>query len=164
MAITLGQKISTLRKEKGITQEGLSERLGVSPQAVSKWENDISSPDISLLVVLAEILGVSVDQLLSREEKKTVHLVPEEERKKVEDMMLRIIINSADGDKIRVNLPMSLVTAGLELGMEMPQVSGNENLKDIDLSKVIEMVDKGVVGKLVEMESAEGDIIEIEVE
>ena len=164
MAITLGQKISTLRKEKGITQEGLSERLGVSPQAVSKWENDISSPDISLLVELAEILGVSVDQLLSREEKKTVHLVPEEERKKVEDMMLRIIINSADGDKIRVNLPMSLVTAGLELGMEMPQVSGNENLKDIDLSKVIEMVDKGVVGKLVEMESAEGDIIEIEVE
>lgn len=164
MAITLGQKISTLRKEKGITQEGLSERLGVSPQAVSKWENDISSPDISLLVELAEILGVSVDQILSREEKKTVHLVPEEERKKVEDMMLRIIINSADGDKIRVNLPMSLVTAGLELGMEMPQVSGNENLKDIDLSKVIEMVDKGVVGKLVEMESAEGDIIEIEVE
>lgn len=163
MAITIGRRISLLRKDKGITQEVLSERLGVSPQAVSKWENDISAPDISLLAKLAEILGVSVDELLSGKEKKTVEIVPEENRKSVDDLMLRIIVNSAIGDKVRINLPLSLVNLGLELGMDIPQVSKNENLKNIDFKQIMDMVDKGVVGKLLEVESADGDIVEIEV-
>lgn len=163
MAITIGRRISLLRKDKEITQEVLSERLGVSPQAVSKWENDISAPDISLLAKLAEILGVSVDELLSGKEKKTVEIVPEENRKSVDDLMLRIIVNSAIGDKVRINLPLSLVNLGLELGMDIPQVSKNENLKNIDFKQIMDMVDKGVVGKLLEVESADGDIVEIEV-
>ena len=59
---------------------------------------------------------------------------------------------------------MSLVELGLELGMEMPQISNNENLKGIDFAKIMDLVDKGLVGKLIEVESADGDIIEIEVE
>lgn len=59
---------------------------------------------------------------------------------------------------------MSLVKLGLELGMEMPQISNNENLKGIDFDKIMDLVDKGLVGKLIEVESADGDIIEIEVE
>ena len=47
--ITIGQNISINRKEKGMTQEQLAEICNVSPQAVSKWENDISYPDITLL-------------------------------------------------------------------------------------------------------------------
>ncbi|NMB43003.1 MAG: helix-turn-helix transcriptional regulator [Clostridiales bacterium] len=164
MSMTIGRRISMLRKEKGITQEGLASKVGVSPQAVSKWENDISYPDIQLLPILAEILGVSVDELLSGQDKKIVEVVPPEKRKNVDDMMLRIVVNSADGDKVRVNLPMSLVKLGLELGMEMPQVSGNDSLKGVDFEKIMELVDKGLVGKLVEVESADGDIIEIEVE
>lgn len=46
MSQTLGQRIAELRKKEGLTQEELAEKLGVSPQAVSKWENDISCPDI----------------------------------------------------------------------------------------------------------------------
>lgn len=61
---TIGKRIAMLRKEKGMTQEQLAERVGVSPQAVSKWENDISCPDISLLPQLAEILGTTTDELL----------------------------------------------------------------------------------------------------
>ena len=49
----LGFTISKLRKEKGMTQEELAEKVNVSAQAVSKWENDISMPDISVLPVLA---------------------------------------------------------------------------------------------------------------
>jgi len=61
---TMGKRIMQLRKEKGYTQEQLAEMMGVSAQAVSKWENDVSCPDISILPFLAEKLGVSTDELL----------------------------------------------------------------------------------------------------
>ena len=62
---TLGRRIARLRLAKTATQERLAKELNVSPQAVSKWENDINYPDISLLPDLARFLGVSVDELLS---------------------------------------------------------------------------------------------------
>ena len=61
---SMGKRIMQLRKEKGYTQEQLAEMMGVSAQAVSKWENDVSCPDISILPMLAEKLGVSTDELL----------------------------------------------------------------------------------------------------
>ena len=62
---TLGRRIARLRFAKTATQERLAKELNVSPQAVSKWENDINYPDISLLPDLARFLGVYVDELLS---------------------------------------------------------------------------------------------------
>ena len=61
---SMGKRIMQLRKEKGYTQEQLAEMMGVSAQAVSKWENDVSCPDISILPVLADKLGVTTDELL----------------------------------------------------------------------------------------------------
>ena len=61
---TLGRRIARLRLTKAATQERLARELNVSPQAVSKWENDINYPDISLLPQLAQFLGVSIDELL----------------------------------------------------------------------------------------------------
>ena len=78
---------------------------------------------------------------------------------------MRIKVDSVEGDKIRVNLPMSLVKVGLEIGMDMSgSVNGMENLKNVDLGKVLEMAEHGLVGKLVEVESANGDTVEIVVE
>ena len=62
--MSIGKRIMTLRKGKGLTQEQLAERVSVSPQAVSKWENDVSCPDIAIIPKLAEVLGVSTDELL----------------------------------------------------------------------------------------------------
>ena len=61
---TLGMMISTLRKEKGMTQLELAEKMGVTDKAVSKWERDLSFPDISSIPKLAEIFEVSVDELM----------------------------------------------------------------------------------------------------
>lgn len=63
---TMGDRIKFHRKRLGLTQEQLAERLGVSAQAVSKWENNLSCPDISILPELASIFGISVDALLGR--------------------------------------------------------------------------------------------------
>lgn len=65
-----GSRLSTVRKEMGITQEQLSIRLGVTPQAVSKWERGGGYPDIELLYYLCEILGCSSDYIIGLEERK----------------------------------------------------------------------------------------------
>lgn len=59
-----GSFVSELRKEKGLTQKEVAERLFISPKAISKWETGVNIPDISLLIPLAEILEVSVTELL----------------------------------------------------------------------------------------------------
>ena len=64
---TLGERIKFHRKRLGLTQEQLAERLGVSPQAVSKWENNISCPDISILPEMADLFGITVDALLGKD-------------------------------------------------------------------------------------------------
>ena len=66
MEQTMGKRIAAARKAKGLTQDQLAEKLGVTAQAVSKWENDLSCPDISTLPALADIFNVTVDELLGR--------------------------------------------------------------------------------------------------
>lgn len=61
--MTIGTNIYTLRKEKKITQAQLAEKLGVSEQAISKWENNQCAPDVSLFPIIADYFGVSIDRL-----------------------------------------------------------------------------------------------------
>ena len=65
MNIELGKKIKALRMERGMTQESLAETLSVSPQAVSKWENGVSAPDIGMLPAISIAFGVTIDELFS---------------------------------------------------------------------------------------------------
>ena len=165
MDMTIGKRIGHLRRQRSMTQEDLANAMGVSPQAVSKWENDQTCPDISALPKLARLLGVSVDELLSgKEDLPAVRVLPPEERKDIQNMMLRITVDSADGDRVRVNLPLALVEIAMEIGMEMPQINGSDALKGVDLKKVLELVRQGLVGNLVEVDSADGDKVRIFVE
>lgn len=61
---SIGETIATLRKEKGMTQSQLAEKMNVTDKAVSKWERDLSCPDINTISKLADILDVSVEELL----------------------------------------------------------------------------------------------------
>lgn len=63
---TMGETISVLRKEKKMTQMNLAEKMNVTDKAVSKWERDLSCPDINSIPRLAEVLGVSVEELVSK--------------------------------------------------------------------------------------------------
>ena len=94
-------------------------------------------------------------------------MVPQAQRKGLDELTLRVLVNSAQGDKVRVNLPMTLVKLAMEIGVDVvPNMTGDMGnmLKDIDMRKVIEMVEKGLIGKIVEVESAQGDTVEIVVE
>ena len=165
METTLGKRIAALRKQKELKQDDIAQLLEVSPQAVSKWENDQTCPDIGLLPKLAQILGVTTDELLSgKQALQEVRVLPPEERKDIKDMLLRIIVDSANGDKVRINLPMALVQVAMEMDVEMPQISGKEALKNIDLNQIMELVRQGAIGNLVEVESVDGDTVRIFVE
>ena len=161
---SIGNRIAKFRKAKGMTQEDLANVLGVSSQAVSKWENDASCPDISLLPQLSKILDVTTDALLTGKQDE-VKMLPASERKSLDELTLRVKVNSVRGDKVRVNLPMSLVKVALDIGMDLnASVNGSNAMKNLDMGKILELVERGAIGKLVEVESAEGDIVEVVVE
>ncbi len=164
MKKTLGTKISELRREKGLKQDEVAERLGVSAQAVSKWENDISCPDIMILPELARLLGVSVDALLSDDEKAVeTKYIPPDERRSFDDMILRIKVDADEDTHVRVNLPIPLIKAFLESGISIGGLTGGTVGTNIDFAQIMSIVESGAVGKLVEID-ADGAHVEIVVE
>ena len=231
---TLGRRIARLRLARTATQERLAKELNVSPQAVSKWENDINYPDISLLPDLARFLGVSVDELLSgasasaqesvaaqesAAEKSTaavVSIADDEPAEIVEEFTeqdnqgiatqssgfsfgklfgksmvkvekndeadgskkkgvrlgngsakhgLHLYVVSDDGDVVDMCVPLGLAKFVLNSGI---QVSGSylnqetqEQLSNINLDALMDAAKTGESGTLVDITSADGDVVKI---
>lgn len=65
MSRTMGEMISSMRREKGLTQRELADKLNITDKAVSKWERDLSFPDTATIPRLAEILGISIEELMN---------------------------------------------------------------------------------------------------
>lgn len=70
--MTIGEKIYTLRTKSGMTQEQLAEKMGVSRQAISKWESDVSAPELNKLKSLANLFHVTLDELMGQEPKEEI--------------------------------------------------------------------------------------------
>lgn len=161
---TIGERIQRLRKENNLTQEDVAKHLNISPQAISKWENDISLPDILLLTDIANLFHTSVDMLLGNEKKQQVKFIEPKERKQTKDLVIKIIVTSHNGDKVKINLPVPLLEVCLEGNVDILKVNNNHALKGIDLEKILSLVEQGVIGTLLEIESADGDFVLIIVE
>ena len=74
---SIGEMISSLRKEKGMTQNDLAEKMNVTDKAVSKWERNLSCPDVNSIPKLAEVLGTTVEELLNAQSKKENNKIDE---------------------------------------------------------------------------------------
>lgn len=98
----IGKFISSCRKDKGLTQMQLAEKLNISNRTVSKWETGKSIPDVSIMLELCEILGITVNELLSGERIATM----EDYQKKAEQNMVDLQDKKAQAQKslFRVNL------------------------------------------------------------
>lgn len=231
---TLGRRIARLRLARTATQERLAKELSVSPQAVSKWENDINYPDISLLPDLARFLGVSVDELLSgasasaqesasvqesaaeKSAAEVVAVAADEPAEIVEESTeqdnqgvavqssgfsfgklfgksmikvekndeadgskkkgvrlgngsakhgLHVYVVSDDGDVVDMCVPLGLAKFVLNSGI---QVSGSylnqetqEQLSNINLDALMDAAKTGESGTLVDITSADGDVVKI---
>ncbi len=109
---TLGMMITSLRKEQGMTQLELAEKMGVTDKAVSKWERDLSCPDVNSLPKLAEIFGISVDELMQIKSK--VH--PDNKSSKI-DAIIPLILKA-------VALAMGVAVLVLSILHEIDMYSG----------------------------------------
>ncbi len=169
MTENIGAKIAELRRGRNMKQDELAEQLDVTPQAVSKWENGASMPDIALLPKIAGIFGVTIDELFGADNtpKPDVQMLPADKRKSFDEMILRIRVQDG-GDKVNINLPLPLIKIALEMGMNssmgLENVNiGKVNLSTVDFSRVIKYVEAGVIGKLIEIEGSGGETVVIEV-
>lgn len=153
--MNIGNNIAVLRKKKGITQEELANELGVSAQAVSKWENNSSCPDVSLLTKIADYFGVSVDDLLRAQEDDIVDLAEEKEDNVKPDDKKNIVIKimQQNGKENVIKVPFKFVKLGLNIGT----MFGLD--KDIS-SKIVTLAESNVTD-IVNIDTENGEHIEI---
>ena len=114
--MTFAEKLRTIRKQAGMSQEKLAEKLGVSRQAITKWETEMGIPDIENIMAISTLFDVSIDELLSQEKdmkKKPEYLFEsiseyDVAEKKRYDMKFggakQVVLSGYDGEKFRVRL------------------------------------------------------------
>lgn len=160
--MTLGRRIQKLRKAQALTQDALTETLGVTPQAVSKWETDQSCPDIMTLPQLAQQLQVSIDTLLTGEAAASA-LQPAAPAKKPEELIVRIQFEEESFTRICCNLPFTVFKLGARFGflsLTYTSESGDEvdfervmmQMKNIDFAAMVQLIENGMYGKLFDYE------------
>ncbi len=170
MEKSLGKRIQSERKKLSLTQEQLAEKMGVSGQAVSKWESDISCPDITLIPLLADLFGMTSDELLRGQSGTPEGIVlASSTGKSVNEMNLKILVD-AGGTKVKINTPIQIIKALISSGMDMNQVLSMQGAKNekanasIDFDAILRMVDSGLCGNLMNIEvDDDGELIAISI-
>ena len=157
--LTLGRRIQALRREQALTQDALAERMGVTPQAVSKWENDLSCPDILSLPQLARELHTSVDTLLTGESAAA----PALPAKKPEELIVRMAVEEPGEARICINLPFvffryavlyNMLTFNFSADGDEINPATVQALQNLDYKAIVQMIESGVTGKLLDVNDA----------
>ncbi len=162
---TLGSKIARLRKEKGYTQEEFSQLLDVTAQAVSKWENDASCPDIMLLPKISQLLGISIDELLGNAIPKTEPAEEAKPKVDINKLSLKIRVTGEGKKPVNVAFPMAMVKKFTKLGTGISNIV-NVNSPSIDSKKIeqiFELIDEGVTGEVLNVTDENGQNVIIEI-
>ena len=158
-ALTLGRRIQALRREQSLTQEALAEHMGVTPQAVSKWENALSCPDIMSLPRLAQALHTTVDTLLTGQSASDTPTAPV---KPPEELIVRISIHPDDEARVCLNLPYTVFSLAARYDMLTFTFSANDG--DIDAEKLareMAKVDFRAIAALI-AQGARGMLVNVE--
>lgn len=121
--MSIAERILTLRKSKGMSQEQLAEAVGVSRQAVSKWESEQASPDPEKIITLSEVFGVTTDYLLKgveleKEEAKTEEKT-EDTHMTVGDVLDQKILTEQNKEKSKKLLKIALIALGVFLAIDI---------------------------------------------
>ncbi len=164
MEKTIGKKLYDLRKQSGFTQDYVAEKLGVSAQAVSKWENDIACPDIMTLPNIAEIYGITIDELFKNEEVQSNVKYEKTEKINENELVLRVYVDTIHGDDIKVNLPYLLIKEFINVGKDISSVFTGIDLSGVNFESIFKMVEMGVLGEIVNVKTQNGDIVRVVVE
>ncbi len=132
---TIGSFLSALRKTHGMTQKQLAEKLNVSDKAVSRWERDECAPDLTVIPVLAEIFGVTSDEIL-RGERKTEDKSAEKTDKKNEKQLEYILNNLRTKFLIKSLISIALAVVGLIVAYIMSIVLFDMDTNSYEASQI----------------------------
>ena len=159
---TIGSRISQARKSKGYTQEQFSQLLDVTSQAVSKWENDISCPDIQLLPKIAEILDMTTDELLTGKKDKA----QKEKHNNVDTSNLKININviRQNQNPVNISLPLSMIKKFAKIGNGISGIIGNGAIDNIKFDEILTLVENGAPGEILNVVSDDNTTVSIIIE
>lgn len=161
MKPTIGQTIAQYRKKAELTQEELAEKCGVTAQAVSKWENDLSYPDLESTGRLAAILGCTVDTLIHGDEE-----IPAVQLKKTGDVgrrMLEMTVDTGVGEdacSVKARFPAELVLLAEETGT-LAELIGDEDAM-LAMAPALKLLRSGAVGPVAEVKTGD-TFVKIEV-
>ena len=114
--VEIGKFISECRKEKGLTQAQLAEKLNITNRAISKWETGKSMPDTSVMLEVCGILGISVNELLSGK-----RLSMENYQKEAEGNLTNLMVKAKNLGKMRV-ISALLIICGITIGLTFPAI------------------------------------------
>ena len=154
----IGEHIAYYRKKAGMTQEQLSEKMGVTAQAVSKWENGLTCPDLDSVARLSEILGVSVEQLIHGDSALPSVKVVETPQVGRRVLCIHVQVKGPATTNVTVRFPVELVLKAYEMG-SLESLVGDEAPF---VEQAIEMIRQGTVGSLVDVETEE-TVVKLEV-
>ncbi len=112
--MTIADRIQSLRKSKGMSQEELADAVGVSRQAVSKWESEQATPDIDKVLIMSEVFGVTTDYIL-----KGIEPVKTEEHKTMGDVVDQKILTKENGTRAKKILKWVLIGVGALVAIDL---------------------------------------------
>lgn len=121
--MTFGEKLHTLRKEAGLSQEELSDRLGVSRQAISKWERDVGYPETEKIVRMSHLFQVSLDDLLKEEELEKPETRPDGTGIYVSRELAEGFLAYQKRKLIKIGVAVGLFVGGLSLSFWDAEIS-----------------------------------------
>lgn len=150
----IGEHIAVYRKKTGLTQEQLAEKMNVTAQAVSKWENGLTCPDLDSVARLAGFLGVTVEQLIHGDAAVPAVQVVETPRVGKRVLCIRVQVKGPATTNVTVRFPVELILKAYEMGC-LESLVGDEAPF---VEQAIEMIRQGTVGSLVDVETEETDV------
>lgn len=181
MQESIGRRIAQRRLAKGMTQERLAREMGVSAQAVSKWENDLNYPDVTLLAPLARLLETTIDELLtgaapsvdasasagtptegaadapaaSEPAAATTPTAADPTSRPStasKNAWVHIqVTGGREGDNVDVSIPLSIVKFAANVALAQPAIANNTALEGFDLEAILRAVEEGELGTIVDV-------------
>ncbi|SCW26592.1 Helix-turn-helix [Ruminococcaceae bacterium YRB3002] len=112
--MTIADRIQSLRKAKGMSQEELADRVGVSRQAVSKWESEQATPDLDKVVIMSDIFEVTTDYLL-----KGIEPVKTDDHKTMADLIDQKVLTEKNSKRAKTAVKWFLIGFGVLLAADL---------------------------------------------
>ena len=112
--MTIADRIQSLRKAKGMSQEELADKVGVSRQSVSKWESEQAAPDLDKIVIMSDIFEVTTDYLL-----KGIEPVKSDDHKTMADVLDQKVLTDKNGKRVKTARKWFLIGFGALLAIDL---------------------------------------------